>query len=219
MPTQLKRLHTLIVRGLDNTAALWPDIQVAYEWVHRAAHLLANQEGLATEETRRQYKGLLAQMKMRADQQSPGPGPASMRQWVDYFLKVTDSYWAGLFHCYDTPDLPQTNNDLEQCFGSARHHERRATGRKQTSATVVVRGSVRLVAAVGTMAQVNMQGEGFRVQDLRLANPEQCKEWKQLRTHLEYRQASRRAQFRFRRDPHLYLSHLEALLLKSTLPF
>ena len=31
------------------------------------------------------------------------------------FLKVTKSYWKGLFHCYRFPEgtLPRTNNDLE----------------------------------------------------------------------------------------------------------
>jgi hypothetical protein len=49
------------------------------------------------------------------------------------FRKVTASYWPGLFHCYDVPDLPRTNNDLEHYFGSARYAKRRATGRKSAS--------------------------------------------------------------------------------------
>ena len=72
---------------------------------------------------------------------------------VDHFLKVTASYWPGLFHCYDVPDLPRTNNDLEQCFGSARYHERRATGRGGLAGGLVVRGAVRLVAAVAARSR------------------------------------------------------------------
>ncbi len=41
-------------------------------------------------------------------------------------------------------------NDLEQYFGSARYHERRATGRKTASPGVVVRGAVRIVTSVAT---------------------------------------------------------------------
>jgi hypothetical protein len=37
---------------------------------------------------------------------------------IDHFLKVTRSYWSGLFRCYDIKGLPRTNNDLEQVFGS-----------------------------------------------------------------------------------------------------
>ena len=28
--------------------------------------------------------------------------------------KVSRSYWPGLFHCYDVPGLPRTNNELEK---------------------------------------------------------------------------------------------------------
>src|SRR5260370_28496100 len=70
-----------------------------------------------------------------------------------HFQKVTASYWPGLFCCYDVPDLPRTNNDLEQYFGAARHLERRATGRKGASPAVVVRGAVRAAAHTATRLQ------------------------------------------------------------------
>ena len=63
---------------------------------------------------------------------------------------MTRSYWPGLFRCYDVADLPRTNNDLEQFFGSYRYHERRCSGRKVACPGTVVRGSVRLVAAAAT---------------------------------------------------------------------
>ena len=69
---------------------------------------------------------------------------------VDHFLKVTRSYWPGLFACYDTADRPRTNNDLERAFGSYRYHKRRATGRKGASPALVLRGSARLVAGLAT---------------------------------------------------------------------
>jgi hypothetical protein len=48
-----------------------------------------------------------------------------MRSGLEHFLKVTRSFWPGLFQCYDHPDLPRTDNDLEHVFGTYRHHERR----------------------------------------------------------------------------------------------
>ncbi len=204
---------------------MWPTIQRTYEWVHRAGHLLANREGHSGEQVRTQYEQLLGEM--RVNKREVGP----LGSAIDHFLKVTDSYWSGLFHCYDVPDLPQTNNDLEHCFGVARHHERRATGRKQGSATLVVRGRVRLLTAVAVAVATATQPQGYQVEDLRpvpvpgpmrpnsAPEPDPWKEWRQLRTELEYRHATRRAQFRFRKDPQLYLSHLEELLLKPALPF
>jgi hypothetical protein len=128
---------------------------------------------------------------------------------VDQFRKVTASYWPGLFHCYDVPDLPPTNNDLEHAFASARYHERRATGRKGAAPGLVVRGAVRLVAAVATRLR------HFAALDL---SPPDLARWRQLRQQLAARQEARRAQRRFRRDPDAYLSALEQRLSQPALP-
>jgi hypothetical protein len=73
-----------------------------------------------------------------------------LEPFVTHFYKVTMRYWRGLFCCYDVADLPRTNNDLEQYFGSARYLERRATGGNAQPTAMVVRGAVRVVAAVAT---------------------------------------------------------------------
>jgi hypothetical protein len=128
---------------------------------------------------------------------------------VAHFHKVTASYGAGLFHCYDVPDVPPTNNALEQYFGSARYHERRATGRKGASPGLVVRGAVRLVAAVATRSRP------FADADL---CPADLAAWRALRGRLQARQAARRAQRRFRQDPDAYLTALEEALCQPSLP-
>ena len=100
--------------------------------------------------------------------------------------------------------LPRTNNDLEHCFGVARVHERRATGRRGAIAGVVVRGSVRVITAVVTKQQT------FSAEDLR---PRDYQRWCDLREHLQQCEETRRRQFRFRKDPVAYLAALEAQLL------
>ena len=67
-------------------------------------------------------------------------GEPSVRAGLKQFLKVTRSYWPGLFRCYDAADLPRTNNDLEHTFGSHRYHERRSSGRRRASPGLVVMG-------------------------------------------------------------------------------
>jgi hypothetical protein len=124
---------------------------------------------------------------------------------VSLFLKVSKSYWNGLFRCYRFADLPRTNNELEHCFGSVRHGERRASGRKGASPAMVVRGAVRVLAAMATPP------EGFGAADIR---PTDLEGWRSLRASLEKRRESRRAQLRFRRDPEAYLGKLEEQLLK-----
>jgi hypothetical protein len=171
--------------------------------VHRAAHLLANEEGQCVEEVRRAYRALLAEMLRR--QEAAGALAPAVRQ----FVKVSTSYWAGLFHCYEHSLLPRTNNDLEHLFGSARYRERRASGRKVASPALVLRGSVRVIAAVATPPA------GFTGAELA---PADLTAWRTLRQSLDARHERRRAQLRFRRDPAAYLSALEHQLLQPALP-
>ena len=128
---------------------------------------------------------------------------------LERFLKVTRSYWPGLFHCYAVEGLPRTNNDLEQFFGSSRHHERRATGRKSASPALVLRGSVRLISGAATRVRSRTGPE---------LQPRDPVRWKQLRHQLDARCHVRRCGFRFRRDPAAYLNALEEELNKLILP-
>ncbi len=171
--------------------------------MYEAAHLLFGEEPLRVEERRRQYRELLATMsRERATVGALAPA-------VGHFLKVTKSYWGGLFCCYEYPELPHTNNDLEQMFGGVRHQERRATGRKGASPSLVVRGAVRIIAAVATRLG------RFGPAQLQPRDPAA---WKQVRQELAQRAEARRAQLRFRRDPATYLEQAEQLLVGATLP-
>jgi|TARA_B100002003_G_scaffold200890_1_gene192406 hypothetical protein len=188
---------------LTETAHFWSPVRTAYAWVHSAAHILSNHEEMDGAGVARRLRGLLGAMSRHRSKTGPLE-PAIVR-----FLKVTRSYWSGLFHCYDVPDLPRTNNDLEQYFGSGRYHERRTTGRKVASPAMVVRGSVRLVASMATRVRT------FGAEELR---PEDMDDWRELRAGLESRRETRRQQLRFRRDPQGYLSALEDALVQLTLP-
>ena len=132
-----------------------------------------------------------------------------MSEAFAHFLKVTRSYWPGLFPCYDVADLPRTNNELEQLFGSYRYHERRCSGRKVACPGTVVRGSVRLVSAAATRLRP------IEAADLVPSDPDA---WRELRRSLERRQTVRTLGRRFRRDPVAYLRSLEDSLIKQALP-
>jgi hypothetical protein len=182
---------------------MWPAIRIAYGWVHQAARLLENEDEAPGGEVRRRLEDLLAEM--RAGQAAVG----TLQPAVAHFLKVSASYWPGLFHCYDVPGLPRTNNLLEHFFGSVRYHHRRASGRIRASAGTVVRGSVRALAS--TASRLHPFGE----YELRHPNLDR---WRELRQTLELRREARRQQGRFRKDPAAYLAALESGLLKQSLP-
>jgi hypothetical protein len=204
MPVELTRLRRLVANGLAESAARWPPIRRAYGWVHRAAGLLANANDEPGSMVQQQLAALLAEM--RQEQDTVGAlGPA-----VAHFLKVSASYWPGLFYCYEVAGVPRTNNDLEQVFGSARYHQRRASGRVHATAATVVRGAVRIFAVLAARL--------WRFRESMLWHPN-LNRWRQLRESLDQRQAARCQQARFRKDPAAYLARLEATFLKSGLPF
>ena len=189
--------------GLSATAHLWPMLTLVYAWVWRAAHILGDQGADSAAVARRQLGGLVGAMTRHA----PSAGPLAGA--VRHFVKVTRSYWAGLFHCYDVADLPRTNNDLEQFFGQHRYHERRASGRKGASPALVLRGSARLLASAATRQR------RYTVEELSGVDRVRREE---LRRELEGRRQRRVMRARFRRDPQAYLCQLEEQLLQSTLP-
>ncbi len=152
---------------------------------------------------RRRYRGVIAALARH--RRTLG----SLVEAFDHFGKVTRSSWSGLFRCYDTADLPRTNNDLEQFFGSYRSHERRCSGRKVACPGTVVRGSVRLVSAAAT-----------RLRPIEVAElvPSDLSSWRDLRGRLKRRQAIRTLGRRFRHDPVASLKSLEASLINQALP-
>ncbi len=189
-------------RGLEATAALWPAIALMYAWVRRAAHILGEDGPNQAPGARRQLGGLLGAMVRHGARLGSLAGAAA------HFVRVSRSYWPGLFPCYEVADLPRTNNDLEQFFGSHRYHERRASGRKGASPGLVLRGQARLLAAAATRQR------SFSAVELSQADRGRHE---QLRQELEARRQRRVQRRRFRRDPQAFLQQLEEKLLQSAL--
>jgi hypothetical protein len=191
----------MVSRALEATAVLWPPIRAAFGWVHQTAHILG-QDACSGEPVRRRLSGLLGAMtRHRAS-------VGSLASGVDHFMKVSRSYWPGLFACYDTPGLPRTNNDLEQAFGSHRYHERRTSGRKGASPSLVLRGSVKLLAGLATRRR-EVTGEELSGVDRAV--------WRAKRAELDERRSRRTDRRRFRRNPDAYLRGLENQLNQSRL--
>jgi hypothetical protein len=205
LPGGLKRLQQLLRRGLEETAALWPAVRATYQWVKRVARILKNEGRLPAKKVRRRLTQLLVRMRQAA----ATAGEPAVGAGLKHFLKVTQSYRPGLFHCYDTADLPRTNNDLEHAFGSHRYHERRASGRRHASPGLVVMGSARVISGLATRLRPE---EGLLLRDGYVAD------WQELRAELEQRRESRRKQRRFRQNPAAYLTELEHRCLQLSLP-
>jgi Transposase, Mutator family len=69
--------------------------------------------------------------------------------------KVSRSYWPGLFHCYDVPGLPRTNNELESRFRDTSRRLLRTTGQQGlTQRTLQRQGAWELLPRPPTEAQL-----------------------------------------------------------------
>jgi len=99
---------------------------------------------------------------------------------------------------------PEPIIDAEHIFGTVRHHQRRCTGRKVAPASLVLRGSVQLIACVATQITT------WCAQQLAAVS---VADWRSLRSQLEKHRINRVEQLRFRRSPANYLALLEAQLL------
>lgn len=190
-------------RALAETAPFWPPIARAYGLIWQAAHVLGQAEGQPPAEVQADF----ARVRRTIGLVKRHCGP--LEDALTHFLKVTRSYAPGLFHCYTHPRIPRTNNDLEQCFGQYRQHERRTTGRKRGTPYTVLRGSVRMLATIASRRQP--------VSAAALV-PQDVAAWQTLRQTIRKRFARRAQGLRFRRDPAAYLKRLEEQFLTSSLP-
>ena len=199
----MPRLQQILKHGLAATAPLWPELTIAHGWLEEAAYILANPDGAARATVEARYTVLLADLEEEA---AP---TASLQALAAQFAKVTASYGSLVFTCYDIADLPRTNNDLEQLFGSLRHQLRRTTGHKSAPASLVVCGATRLPAAVVS------QSHPLTAEELAMADLEQ---WRTARVRFEQRRQPRVLGRRFRQNPDAYLQALEERWVKLSLP-
>lgn len=196
-------MKQILERALSQTAQLWPDLIQAYQWIHAAAKILDNEEELSAQQVRSRYVGLMGAMSRWKHK------TGELSEYIEHFRKITASYFSGLFHCYWLDGLPRTNNNLEQMFGSFRHHQRRSTGLKKAPSSTVISGSSKIVAAIATKLKT------FSALDLAAIDKHK---WQQKRQEIEKLRKSRLQQRHFRKDPDNYLTKLETELLQAILP-
>ena len=195
----------MLEKALAATADHWPALNAIFAWIGQAARILDNPSLQPGDVVRAQYQALLGQLAVVL----ATPAGEAMRGWGEHFLKITRSYWSGLFHCYDVVGLPRTNNDLEQFFGKLRHHERRVTGRKVVAPSLIIRGAVRVLAAVLSWIRP--------LTPLQLSQVDLVA-WREERRQLKQFRQARVLQRRFRQHPEPYLAALEERLVKLSLP-
>ena len=89
----MTRLRAILARGLEAAESEWPEVRVAFGRVHRAAAILRNKRGLDGDGVRRRFVGLMGAIARHRE------AAGDLGDAIGHFLKVTRSYWSGLFAC------------------------------------------------------------------------------------------------------------------------
>ena len=124
--------------------------------------------------------------------------PAALISFRTHLIALTGRYAPGLFHCYDIPGLPRTNNDLESLFGAVRRRTLCTAGPYRAQQMLHDYGAWLLFE---TIPDEHRQLE--RLQRVSLDD------FRQERQRMLKHQESRTADRRFRRQPQAYLATLE----------
>src|SRR5256714_957752 len=144
-----------LVQGLQS--ALSPLAQTSQElqqgaaWLHDIAYILepVPSHPMSAADVASQLRGYLDTVQ-RWPQVTP-----LLLQFGLHLDTVSRSYWPGLFHCYDVPGLPRTNNELESRFRDTRRRLLRTTGQKGlTQRTLQRQGAWELLPRPSTEAKL-----------------------------------------------------------------
>jgi hypothetical protein len=131
-----------------------------------------------------------------------GRAAAWLTRPVEHLVAVLRRLGDGLYHCYDVPGLPRTDNDLEQFYRRVKTLERRITGHKRSDAFVVRVGGFAVYAtAASATAEADL---------LRQLAAVPAEVWQAERVMLRATQERQTKMRRFRLHRAAYLAELEA---------
>lgn len=119
-----------LVQGLRSALTpfdqIYQEMQQGAAWLQDIAYILEPSvaQPRSADPVASQLRSYLDTVRDRPDL------PPILATFGRHLDKVSRSYWPGLFHCYDVPGLPRTNNDLESRFRDTSRRLLRTTGQK-----------------------------------------------------------------------------------------
>lgn len=203
----------MIERARQRCAGRAVELQHAHARLCAIAQLL---EPTAEPETGQPPTG--AQVRQRveaaldevATAQTEGRIPLWLQQPLEHLVIVLRRLGAGLYHCYDVPGLPRTNNDLEHFYRQVKAGERRITGHTRSDTFVVrVGGFAVYAAAAGSDSEAALRQRLAAVP---------AADWQRERVLLRATQERQTKMRRFRLHRAAYLADLEARWAQLTEP-
>ena len=107
-------------------APRYRDLEQGAVWLRDIADLLGppGEPAVSSAQVSSWLQGYLSSL-IRQDVES-----SLLSDFALHLHTVSQSYWPGLFHCYEVEGLSRTNNDLESHFRDTQHRLLRITGQK-----------------------------------------------------------------------------------------
>src|SRR2546422_489696 len=149
--SRLAQLYQGLQMALSPFAQTYQEVQQGAAWLHDIAYILEPLPArpLSAADVAGQLRGYLDTV-LRLPKGTP-----TLNEFGLHLAKVSRSYWPGLFHCYDVPGVPRTNNTLESCFRDTSRRLLRTTGQKGlTQRTLQRQGAWELLPCPPTEAQL-----------------------------------------------------------------
>jgi hypothetical protein len=148
---RLAQLYRGLQSALSPFAETYQELQQGAAWLRDIAYILepAAMQPMSAAHIAGQLRGDLDTVR-----RGPNITPP-LEMFGRHLDKVSRSYWSGLFHCYDVPGLPRTNNELESRFRDTGRRLLRTTGQKgQTQRTLQRQGAWELLPRPPTEAKL-----------------------------------------------------------------
>jgi Transposase, Mutator family len=148
---RLAQLYQGLQSALSPFAETYQEFQQGAAWLRDIAYILEPEatQPVRGEQVAGQLRGYLDTVLRASD------GMPTLKALGLHLDTVSRSYWPGLFHCYDVPGLPRTNNELESHFRDMTRRLLRTTGQKGlTQRTLQRQGAWELLPRLSTETQL-----------------------------------------------------------------
>lgn len=143
-------------QGLDQTLTTlktdYLNLSQGAAWLHQISDLLdpQNKPARTGEQVRTALLTYLDEIQGQSQDND------LLTEFARQITKTTHNYLPGLFHTYDLPDLPRTNNDRESEFRQLNQQLLRTTGQKGATRRLIQRsGAWELILRPGSLTQTS----------------------------------------------------------------
>lgn len=146
----LEQLQQGLVQSLTMFKADYLDLSQGADWLHQISNLLdpADKPVRTGEQVHQELLSYLAEIRFQSQDHD------LLAEVARQIEKTTHNYQSGLFHTYDLPDLPRTNNDRESEFRALNQQLLRTTGQKGGTRRLIQRsGAWELIPRPGSLTE------------------------------------------------------------------